>query len=273
MPINVHADIRRLDQDAFGDIAYEVMSQVFAIHNEMGRFLDEHIYQNAVAARVARDSLNEVLIEVAFDGFRKEYYMDMLVAAGAVFEFKAVKGLSPAHRAQLLNYLLLCGLSHGKLINFRGDKVEHEFVNTHLSHSDRTGFDVADDEWREPGPGNRSLRDWVSAFLREVGAGLDVHLYESAVSHFFGGEECVLREVDVRLNGQHLGRQKVRLAGPDWAFKVTTIDNSELSRFEEHARRFLQHTTLQGLHWINITRSLVTFRSIGQRVGIGQKDC
>ena len=70
MPINVHADIRRLDQDAFGDIAYEVMNQVFAIHNEMGRFLDEHIYQSAVAARVARDAFTEVLIEVAFDGFR-----------------------------------------------------------------------------------------------------------------------------------------------------------------------------------------------------------
>ena len=264
MSITVHADIRRLDQDEFSDIAYEVMNQVFAVHNELGRFLDERIYQNAVAARVAGDCLTEVLIEVAFDGFRKEYYMDLLVAGGAVFELKAVQGLSPAHRAQLLNYLLLCGLSHGKLINFRGDKVEHEFVNTHLSRSDRTGFDVADDEWRDPGPDNRSLREWLSAFLREVGTGLDVHLYESAVVYFFGGEDRVLQEVDVQLDGHHLGRQKVRVAVPGWAFKVTTVDNSYLPHFEEHVRRLLQHSTLQGLHWINITRSVVTFRSIGQ---------
>ena len=41
MPIKVHADLRHLDQDEFGEIAYEVMDHVFAIHNKMGRFLDE----------------------------------------------------------------------------------------------------------------------------------------------------------------------------------------------------------------------------------------
>jgi len=262
MPIKVHADLRHLDQDEFGEIAYEVMDHVFAVHNNMGRFLDEDIYRNAVAARVGGDSQTEVLIEVAFEDFLKEYYMDLLVAGGAVFELKTVRKLVAAHRSQLLNYLLLCGLSHGKLINFRREKVEHEFVNTHLAHSDRTAFDVADHEWREPGPEDRSLRGWLLAFLREVGAGLDVHLYESAASHFFGGEDTVLHEVDVLLDGQCLGRQKVRLAAPNWAFKVTTIDNADLSHFEDHARRFLQHTSLDGFHWINITRALVTFQSI-----------
>jgi iron complex transport system substrate-binding protein len=262
MPIRVHADVRHLDQDEFGEIAYEVMDHVFAIHNKMGRFLDEAVYRNAVAARVGGDSQTEVLIEVAFEDFLKEYYMDLLVAGGAVFELKTVRKLVAAHRSQLLNYLLLCGLSHGKPINSRPEKVEHEFVNTHLTHSDRTAFDVADHEWREPGSGDRSLREWLLAFLREMGAGLDVHLYESAASHFFGGEDTVLHEVDVLLDGQCLGRQKVRLAAPNWAFKVTTIDNADLSHFEDHARRFLQHTSLDGFHWINITRALVTFQSI-----------
>jgi hypothetical protein len=143
-----------------------------------------------------------------------------------------------------------------------GEKVEHEFVNTHLKYSDRTAFEVADHHWREPGSANRSLRGWLLAFLRDVGAGLDVHLYESAVSHFFGGEDAVLQEVDVLLGGQCLGRQKARLAAPNWAFMVTTIDTADLSRFEDHARRFLQHTHLEGFHWINITRALVTFQSI-----------
>jgi hypothetical protein len=35
-----------------------------------------------------------------------------------------------------------------------------------------------------------------------------------------------------------------------------------LPHFEDHARRFLQHTSLDRFHWINITRALVTFRTI-----------
>ena len=262
MSITVHADIRHLDQDEFGEIAYDVMERVFAVHNEMGRFLDEDIYRDAVAARLAGNSQTEVLIEVAFKDFRKEYYMDLLVSGGAVFELKTVNRIAAVHRSQLLNYLLLCGLSHGKLINLRREKVEHEFVNTHLSHSDRTAFEVADHQWREPGSAGRSLREWMLAFLREVGAGLDVHLYESAASHFFGDEDAVVHEVRVLLDGQYLGRQKVRLGGPKWAFKVTTIDKANMSHFEDHARRFIQHTSLDGFHWINVTRALVTFHSI-----------
>jgi len=136
------------------------------------------------------------------------------------------------------------------------------FVNTHLKRSDRTAFQVVDHHWREPGSANRPLRGWLLAFLRDVGAGLDVHLYESVVTHFFAGEDAVLQEVDVLLDGQCLGRQKARLAAPNWAFKVTTIDAADLSRFEDHTRRFLQHTHLDGFHWINITRALVTFQSI-----------
>jgi GxxExxY protein len=262
VPIKVNASIRHLNQGEFAEVAYEVMDHVFAIHNEMGRFLDEAIYRRAVAGRVEGDSQTEVLIRVSFEDFFKDYYMDLLVAGGAVFELKAVQQLVPAHRSQLLNYLLLCELSHGKLVNLRGDKVEHEFVNTHLKHSDRTNFQVTDREWNEPDATGVSLREWLLAFLRDVGTGLDIYLYESAVSHFFGGEDAVLHEVDILLEGQHLGRQKVPLAAPNWAFKVTTIDNAQLSRFEDHARRFLQHTKLDGLQWINITRSLVSFRTV-----------
>jgi len=262
MPIKVDAEIRHLDQVEFGRIAYGVMGHVFAVHNEMGRFLDEDLYRDAVAARVGGDARTEVLIEVTFGDFCKEYYMDLLVAGGAVFELKTVSRLGAVHRSQLLNYLLLCGLSHGELANLRPEKVEHEFVNTSLKHSDRTAFRVDDQDWKEPSPASRPLRGWLLDFLRDVGAGLDVRLYESAVSHFFGGDDVVLQEVGVLFDGRCLGRQKVRLVAPRWAFKVTTIDDVGMVHFEDHTRRFLQHTDLDGFHWINITRSLVTFQTI-----------
>lgn len=269
MPVRVDADPRFLDQREFGEIAFEVMNHVFAIHNEMGRFLDEDIYRNAIAARVGVDAQTEVMIEVVFEEFRKLYYLDLLVDGGAVFELKAVKGLGAAHRSQLLNYLLLCGLSHGKLVNLRGEKVEHEFVNTQLRHADRTAFEVVDHDWSDPAPTDRSLREWMLEFLREMGAGLDVQLYESAIGHFLGGEDAVAGEIDVLLDGRCMGRQKMLMATPKWAFKTTTMAAVEMSHFADHLQRFLRHTNLDGIHWINITRSLVTFRSIRKS---GQKN-
>jgi len=128
--------------------------------------------------------------------------------------------------------------------------------------SDRIKFGVREQDWQDPGRAVRLLQPWLLAFLRDVGTGLDVHLYEAAVSHFFGGEEAVLHEVDILAGTHKLGRQKVRLAAPNWAFKVTTIDEPDLPHFEDHARRFLNHTRLQGFHWINITRQFVTFTTI-----------
>lgn len=120
----------------FGDIAYVVMQHVFAIHNEIGRFFDEEIYKLEPAQRMPGIRLEEP-VEVTFGSFRKTYFLDVLVAAGGLFEFKAVETLVARHRAQLLNYLLLCDLAHGKLINVRTEGVQHEFVNTLWYAADR----------------------------------------------------------------------------------------------------------------------------------------
>lgn len=263
MPVHVHADIRRLNQEAFGQIAYEVMDHVFAVHNEMGRFFDEQIYRDAVADRVMQ-SQTEVMVEVQFEDFRRDYYIDLLVGGGAVFELKTINSFGAKQRSQLLNYLLLTNLAHGKLVNFRSQLVEHEFVNTQLQISDRTAFGVTERGWKDPGPANQPLLQWFVAFLRDIGAGLDVSLYENAVSYFFGGDDAVSQEVDIFVGDRKLGSKIVHLALPRWAFKVTTINETGLSDFEDHVRRFLRHTELHGTHWINVTRQCVTFTSVDQ---------
>jgi len=45
MPISNRTPIRRLSQAEFGDISFEVMRHVFAIHNDIGRFFEEKIYR------------------------------------------------------------------------------------------------------------------------------------------------------------------------------------------------------------------------------------
>lgn len=135
MPVIVHAETRKLNQDEFAEVAYEVMRHVFQIHSEFGRFFREEIYHSEIARRCS--GLAKVPVEVWYGSFRKFYFLDLLVGGGAVFELKAVRGLTEKHRGQLLQYLLLADVAHGKLINVRPELVEHEFINTTLTTADQ----------------------------------------------------------------------------------------------------------------------------------------
>ena len=262
MPITTRIPFRRLSQSEFGDIAYVVMEHVFAIHNEIGRFFDEKIYKLELAQRTPGVRLEEP-VEVTFGSFRKTYYLDVLVADGALFEFKAVESLVARHRAQLLNYLLLCGLAHGKLINVRTEDVQHEFVNAHWRAADRRQFAVDIGRWDATIPGAAALHDYLTAFLRDIGTGLEIALYEEAVVHYFGGPERVLADVPVSIGGRPVGQQPMRLIAPGVALKVTGFDHA-LDDFETHARRLLAHVDLRAIAWVNINMKQVTYTTLAR---------
>jgi GxxExxY protein len=250
--------ICRLDEASFGKIAYDVMRCVFDIHNEFGRFFDEKIYKRELARRFPGIEL-EVPIEVEFDGFHKLYFLDVLIDGGAAFEFKTVESLTDRHRSQLLHYLMMADLSHGKLVNTRTEQVQHEFVNTTLRPSDRTSFEVINKDWQEIG--DAPVLGWLTAFLRDVGAGLDINLYEEALTHHLGGDEKALQDVEIVSGETILGLQKFRLFAPGVAFKVTALPEGS-NLFEIHARRLLEHTRLDAIQWINVALNMISFRTI-----------
>src|SRR5215475_1781985 len=171
MPIQVRTTTCRLDEVSFGKIAYDVMRCVFDIHNEFGRFFDEKIYKRELGRRHPGTQL-EVPIEVRFESFCKLYFLDAIIDGSAAFEFKTVESFTDRHRSQLLNYLLMADLPHGKLINMRSEQVQHEFVNTMLRPSCRTGFAINDRGWREIG--DKQLMKWFIAFLNDIGTCLDI---------------------------------------------------------------------------------------------------
>ncbi|MCY2996258.1 MAG: hypothetical protein NTY19_51675 [Planctomycetota bacterium] len=76
----------------------------------------------------------------------------------------------------------------------------------------------------------------------------------------------MLKEIEVVIDGRPSGRQKVRLAGPAAAFKIMSISDDATEHFEDHTRRFQDHTRLQAIHWINVTREVVTFKTIQKKV-------
>jgi GxxExxY protein len=257
MPIIVGATTRRMEEAEFRTISYQAMRAIFDIHNDFGRFFDEKIYKREFARRVP-SVIAEVPIEVLFEDFQKTYFLDSLVEFGAVFEFKAVETLNDRHRSQLLSYLFLTDLPRGKLINMRPERVQHEFVNATLRLPDRLIFDVVDAQWREL-EGMR-IKEWFTSFLRDIGTNLDISLYEASLTHFLGGEEKVLQNIDIMADRRIVGTQAFRMVTPDVAFKITAME--DWSGFEVHARRLLEHTGLGGLHWINVTRTEVLFRTI-----------
>ena len=55
------------------------------------------------------------------------------------------------------------------------------------------------------------------------------------------------------------------LAAPNIAFKITTIAPAGLAAFEDHARRFLAHSALEAIEWINITRGVAQFKTLFDR--------
>lgn len=259
MPILLGKKIRRLNQTDFGEIAYEVMRWAFQVHCDLGRCFEEKIYQRALAFHLP-NAQTEVPIDLVFEDFGKTYYIDLLVESGAVFELKAVESLTSRHRGQLLNYLLLSDAAHGKLLNFHGERVQHEFVNNMSRLAERTGFAVDDHRWEEI-DGQR-LKEWIVALLRDWGVSLDLALYEEAVSHFCGRCDHPYRDIEILSGSRSLGVQHVQLAAPDIAVRITAWPAEDGDVFEAHLRRFLEHTRLRALQWINVTPRLVQFTTL-----------
>lgn len=257
MPIHPGVKAYRMDEAPFKQLVFEVMRCVFDIHNEFGRFFDEKIYKRELARRYPDVQL-EVPIEIRFEDFVKTYFLDALVAGSAAFDFKTVEALMDRHRSQPLRYLFMLDLPHGKLVNMRAEKVQHEFVNATLRLSDRTAFSVSAEDWQEIG--EHPIQAWFTAFARDVGAGLDNALYEEALTHLLGGAERVVREIAVISEAGRIGEQAFHLIEPDVAFKVTSLNLP--AHFESHTRRLLQHTDLRAVQWINLNRTELTFRTI-----------
>src|SRR6266576_754578 len=130
MPIEVDTRIQALNQEEFHELDRRIMRVVFDVHNEFGRLLDEELYKREIAARCIDRGLNpaerEVRIRVRHESFIKDYFMDLLFCHGFMLEAKVADRLAPPHRGQSLNYLLLAGLNHGRLVNLRSERIQHE---------------------------------------------------------------------------------------------------------------------------------------------------
>ncbi|TWU58564.1 hypothetical protein Poly51_13430 [Rubripirellula tenax] len=260
MPVRCAHSIANLSTDEFGELDYRVMGHAFDMHNELGRLADERIYQADLAARIETTGMRtrrEFKIQLSHQSFCKSLFVDFVVADRGVYELKAVKKITDAHLGQLLTYLLLLDLSHGKIIDFGSSEVESKFVNATLDSESRRAFRINASDYR----GEDHFRDLVIELLRDWGTSLTLSLYIEAIEHLLGGNQVATAMLPLNRNGVPLGNQRFQLASSDTAFRLTAMKQG-LDAFQKQLSRLVLHSPLQAIHWVNIAHALVTFRTI-----------
>lgn len=260
MPVTPTIQTKRIPQSEFKCLAYEVMKHVFAIHNDFGRLFDEKVDKRELASRMRGVSV-ESRVDVSHRDFTKPYFADVIIERSGLFEFKAAECIHPRHESQAINYLLLFDLIHGKVVNVRPERVQHQFVNCQQRLRDLRNPVVHDDGWDSTVPGAEFFRDTLMALIHDWGAGLVLPVYTEAITHFAGGEDVVYLDVPVFGASGQIAVQPAKLVAPNIGFELTALRDEDNS-FAPHARRLIEHTDLRAIHWANITPQAVTFTTI-----------
>jgi GxxExxY protein len=270
MPITVDSEIVVLSDEEFHTLAYQVMGIVFGVHNEFGRLVDEEIYKQAIRRRCEDAGIvparREVEIKVRYRDFEKSYFMDLLFALGLMVEAKTVESLNNAHHAQTLQYLMLTGMRHGLLINLRREKVEKRFVSTTLSLAERQRLVVHESDWQPVNEGSHRLHQICLELLADWGAFLSTSLYREALVHCFGGPSVALQRTPVYDGDAVLGTHEVCLIADNTALALTAVKDGK-SQMKDHLERFLSHTKLAYVQWINLDNHDIEFRTLKNVAG------
>jgi GxxExxY protein len=257
MPIACKFPVTPLSQNEFHAVDKTVMKHAFDIQNKLGRLCDEQIYQNELAYRCQQDGLEvltEAMINVTHRTFCKTYYLDMLAMHGGIYELKTVGALHPNHSNQLINYLLLSALHHGKLINFRPPSVEHRFISTKLTPELRRQAVVDKTDWDESDEPSQLVSQTVHSLINDWGAFLDIDLYKEALLHFL--PEQSLQPIEIVLNGRTIGHQNICLLQPDTGLHISSIKEGAVA-YSTHVRHLFNHTRLKRVQWINFNQSTI----------------
>jgi len=254
----------RIEQEEFQEIDYVVMGMAYELQNEMGRIFNEHIYRNELKYRLADkfETVNtEVPIPISFDTFSKVFSADLVINARVIYELKVVPSLVPQHSCQLLQYLHIANLKHGKLINFGADKVEGKFVSTQLSSERRRQLEFHFDNFLQEGASSERFKAIVTGILSEWGGFLGTELLYEAICHFLDLGESVIQAVDVISNDRIIGTQKAHMLSDGVAFKITALCQN-ITCYRNELKRFLTHTTLSCIQWVNMNHHDIHFETI-----------
>ena len=111
--------------------AYDVIGACQVVHRDMGPFLNEYMYQEALAIAFHEANIpfqREYYFSVLFHGqpIKHKHFVDFLVRNDIFVECKAIEHIGTEQRQQLWNYMRLTSTRIGILYNFAPVKDECE---------------------------------------------------------------------------------------------------------------------------------------------------
>lgn len=103
-----------------------IQDAAFEVRLHLGPGYLETVYRRVLAIELRARGLSareEAPLSVYYKGESVgEFRADILVEGCLILELKAVREITPAHEAQLVNYLVASGLDYGFLINYGAEK-------------------------------------------------------------------------------------------------------------------------------------------------------
>lgn len=102
---------------------YDIVGCCQDVHTELGPWLNEYIYQEALKIAFEEKQIpfvKEYYFQVSYHGhpLSHKHYMDFLCKGNVAVECKAISSISVEQRQQLWNYMRLSNTPIGVLYNF-----------------------------------------------------------------------------------------------------------------------------------------------------------
>ena len=140
---------------------------------------------------------------------------------------------------------------------------DEKIYQNELLHRCKSRFKctINDADWKPLDNDSVIFRNVMENLIKEWGAFLDTNLYKEAIIHFFGGEERVVTPIPITRMDRIVGHQKVRLRNPETAFTISATTKN-IDYYLNHIKRFLDHTHLKAIQWVNLNHHQIEFRTI-----------
>jgi GxxExxY protein len=111
------------EREILDTLTDSIIGAAVAVHRELGPGLLESAYEASLAVEFSQCRVEferQRRMPFVYRGITAEkgYRVDFLVAQKVVVEVKAIAGIEPVHRAQVLSYLKQTGCKVGLLFNF-----------------------------------------------------------------------------------------------------------------------------------------------------------
>lgn len=112
-----------MDMLLYKDEVFQIQGAVFEVYREMGCGFLEAVYQECLERELRLRGIpfaaqQELQLMYKDAPLKQTYRPDFVCYGKIIVELKAVKDVSPEHRAQVFNYLKATELRLGLLVNF-----------------------------------------------------------------------------------------------------------------------------------------------------------